>query len=199
VTTNNVQEKETCAALREYLKRRLAQGGALSKLLLQEGALDDGVICVLTPGPLDSQTITELDRGHFVTAIPGPITDSVSDLVKLINQHLKGPEDVCLMENSIARAGDSHTKRMKSRVVTYGMDVYHVVFGSERERMPESIREARNIPIFVGAVGSLSGESVINGTISKEVFLTVAKDVKCVFAGAYDGEGFVVLERNKHK
>ena len=85
--------------------------------------------------------------------------------------------------------------------MTYGTEVYHVVFGSDRtsDQTVNSISEASHIPVFLGAVGLLSAESQelisIHKTLSKDSLLRIAETVRCVFAGAYDGEGFVLWGR----
>jgi len=198
-----------------YMESILARGHALAKFLLQYIKLQDGKVMVLTSDPLDSAEVLEFESGHFpqelvpgtVGGVPGsisPVVDSDDQLVELIRELLGTPDSICIMENPSARADWPWLQRVKSFAVTYESEVFHLVFSKDRSQhgIADTIREARRIPVFIGAVGRITKE--VAKSIQKQKTITtsdlesVAETAWLVFVGAYDGEGYVIWQRNSH-
>jgi hypothetical protein len=86
-------------------------------------------------------------------------------------------------------------------VITHQSEILHAVFGGSHteEEIAAAIREARGIPVFVGAVGSLTtaGSRYIrkNRAITTSTLESFAESARFIFIGAFDGEGYVIWER----
>ncbi len=197
----DLTEKTTRIAAAEYLKSSLRQGKTLSEFLLQTIDPGTGAIYVLSPDRLEEPDIAEFDCGHFITSIPGPIADSNNELAEFLQAPLKSKEDICLLENSVASASDPWLKRAKSHIVSHETDVYHILLGGEdtKRNISYAIREAHQIPLFLGAVGRLptdvSTSILTHKAITREILRGFAETAHCFFAGAYDGEGYIVWEK----
>jgi hypothetical protein len=207
-----VDEDNIRTAAVEYARRQLGQGNALAKLLLDTVNFGEGDFVVLTPTPLNAMEMVQFDWGHAPQTqttperivigetpfVAFPKVTADDQLVDVIGKLLKNPEDLCLLENSLAQAGDSWLKGARSRVVTNGTDIYHALFsaGWDKTKVTDAIREADGSPIFVGAVGrspaDISARNATLQDISAEQLLNFAKTVRSVFVGAYDGEGYVL-------
>jgi hypothetical protein len=207
-----IHEESVRAAAVKYARRQLAHGKSLGKLLLKSVEFGKGDIAILTPAPINSAQIVKFDEGHAPPAQVAPKRITIGDrtyvaipkenaydqLADVIGKFLENPEDLCLLENSLAQAGDGWLQRAKSRVVINGADVYHVLFNVDRdgETVSNAIREADGLPIFLGAVGrSPEGMFARNtpfNSISTEQLVNFAETVRCVFVGAYDGDGYVL-------
>lgn len=210
-TMKNLNDQDKLAAI-HFLKKQLAQGKALANSLLESLQLEQGIVGILTPFPLDPSQVAEFDAGHLSQAEPPqrpmklaqagpmiyPVVGSEEQLVKLVLNLLEKREDICLLGNSIARTGDPWLARAKSHVISQGSDIYHIITYADRTtaQIEQAIREAHQIPLFLGAVGQLP-PSVTSATektkdVSINQLRNFAGTVKCLFVGAYDGEGFVV-------
>jgi hypothetical protein len=206
-----LKENDHSAAV-QYMESILARGHTLAKFLLQYVKAQEGTVLILSPDVLGS-SVLQFDSGHFpqetvpgtVGGLPGSISavaDSVDDFVRLIYEQLEIPNSVCVMENFIASQGDPWLQRAKSCVVAHGSEVFHVVFNEDHResKIEDAICDARRIPIFIGAVGRLTTEmahSIQNQkTITTSGLQSIAQTAWLVFVGAYDGEGFVIWERN---
>jgi len=195
-----------------YLTHILTQGHTLAKFLLQSVTPQVGTISILSPDPLDPSQLLQFDYGHFpqdpvsatIGGLPGtisPVADSDDEFIGLISELLEAPDSVCLIENSSSRAGDPWLRRAKSCVVIHGSEIFHAAFYEDHteDKIADAIREARGIPILVGAVGRITSETA--EAVQREKVITtgalksVAETARLVFVGAYDGEGFVLWAR----
>jgi hypothetical protein len=194
-----------------YMESILTRGHTLAKFLLQRIKLQDGKVIVLTSDPLDSAEVLEFESGHFpqevvpgtVGGLPGsisPVVDSDDQLVELIRELLGTPDSICIMENQSARADWPWLQRVKSFAVTHESEVFHLVFSKDRSQhgIADTIREARRIPVFIGAVGRITKEAAKSiqkqKTITTSDLESVAGTARLVFVGAYDGEGYVIWD-----
>jgi hypothetical protein len=207
-----VNEECIRGAVVEYMRRQLGQGKSLGMLLLKTVAFEKGDVDILTPAPLNPTEIVEFDRGHAPQTQIAPKRITIGDapyiaipkdnasveLANLIGKLLIDADDLCVLENSLAQASDGWLKRAKSRIVTNGSDVYHVLFNVDRDanNVSNAVREAEALPVFIGAVGKIPADQFARdgsaNTISTEALIDFAKTVRCVFVGSYDGEGYVL-------
>ena len=136
-------------------------------------------------------------RGHCATPIPGPTEDSNAKLGEFIYQSLSSLDGVCFLENAVASASDPWLRKAKSNIATYGSEVYHVIASRDigNQKIVETIREASQIPVFIGAAGQATSESVAHKVVTAETLKHVAETAQLVFVGAYDGEGYLVWRR----
>lgn len=193
------------AAVR-YLRDVLSGGHTLAKFLFEIN-FQRGTVFAISPKALDPSQLLQFKSGHFPQQPVGdvsPVADSVDEVAAVIYKLLGEPEKACFLENSLAVAGDPWLRNAKSRIATLGSEVYHVLLSEDRneEVIENAIREARQIPAPIGAVGSLAGsvESsiVMHRTLTKEALRDFAETVRSVLVGAYDGEGYVVWSKAPH-
>lgn len=197
----------------KYLKRQLGLGKTLSKLLLDSVAFENGEILALSAVALNPTEATQFESGHALRAntppkhvatgelafATYPTPGASGQLAQTIHSLLSEPTSLCLLENPLARAGDPWLTRAKSRVVLHGSEVYHALFGADRDeiRIVNAIREAERPPLFVGAVGyapsDMPADISSSSTITAEQLANFAGSVRCVFVRAYDGEGYLVI------
>lgn len=187
----------------------MAQGKTVAQLTLDSIDLRSGTSFVLVPRALNPIKILEFELGHSNTDAlapdrsessnrVSPIEDASDELVGLIHRFLKGSEDMCIIENSLARAGDPWLQHAKSHIVTSGAEVYHLLYGADHTDVEilEAIRDARRFPTFLGFIGRLPrdvAKLMWNSKVATGESLEIFVDsTLCVFAGAYDGEGYVV-------
>lgn len=195
-----------------YLTQQLARGKALAKCLLASVAFEDGDIVVLSAVALKPDETTQFESAHTVLsdarwkritigemnarAYPTPRADG--QLAGAICSLLSRPGYLGLLENSLAGPSDAWLSRAKSRLLFHDAEVYHAVFGMERDknRIASAIREAEHPGAFVGAVGrapsELRSDMVSLCTITGEQLGDFAKTVHSIFVGAYDGEGYLI-------
>jgi hypothetical protein len=204
-------ENSRTAAI-DHIARILGQGHTLAMFLLESINVRLGTIFVLAPGALDSAQVVQFDQGHFpqgaVTKVVlgelqsvSPIADSESQLVEVIsNKLVRG--NACLLENAMARSGDTWLEKTESRVITHGTEIYHVLLETDRdeEKIRNAIREARQFPVFIGATGQLLRDTasslVTAGVVRTDDLKVFAESTQTVVVGAYDGEGYIVWDRN---
>jgi len=210
--TSYILEEEQRAAAISYLEQKLGSGKTLARLLLESVDFSTGAVAVLNAVPLSESLIMEFNWGHVPPApesaqyikIQGrpllayPTANSYEHLTEVIYSSMESPESICLMENMLASPNDPWLKRAKSRLATYGPEVYHILTSSDRrkEKIEDTLRESESLPVFVGAVGRQPPDRIADDsehvTISLGQLRSFAKSASCIFTGAYDGEGYVV-------
>jgi len=208
----HLKEENIRAAAVEYLKKQLGKGKSLTTILLQALDFGTGDVIALSPTPLSPAETTQFDWGHVppnmaeakyitvgnLSGLATPVAKANDQLVDLICNSLAATESVCLMENWLSDAGDAWLQRAKSLVITHGEEVYHLLTTAHRDKkkIEDARREAEHLPVFTGAVGRIardvSAKVLALKIITTEQLAAFSTTVECVFAGAYDGEGYVV-------
>lgn len=210
--TSYILEQEQRAVAIAHLRQKLGSGKTLARLLLESVDFATGAVAVLNAVALSGSLITEFNWGHVAPApesaqyikIQGrpflayPMANSYEHLIEVIYSSMESPESICLMENMLASPNDPWLNRAKSRLATYGSEVYHILTSSDRskEKIEDTLREAESLPVFVGAVGPQPRDRIAydseHVTISLGQLKSFAKSAYCIFVGAYDGEGYLV-------
>jgi hypothetical protein len=211
VTTYILEEVQRAAAI-SYLRQKLGDGKTLARLLLESVDFATGAVAVLNAIAMSGSLITEFNCGHVPLSpesaqyikilgqpyLAYPTSNSYEHLTEVIYWSMESPESICLMENMRASPNDPWLKRAKSRLAIYGPEVYHILTKSDRfkEKIEDTLREAESLPVFVGAVGRQPADRIVDDsahvTISLEQLSAFAKSIRCLFVGAYDGEGYVL-------
>jgi len=212
--TSYILEEEQRAAAISYLRQKLGAGKTLARLLLESVDFSTGAVAVLNAVALSESLIMEFDWGHVPPApesaqyikilgqpfLAYPTANSYEHLTEVIYSSMESPESICLMENMLASPNYPWLKRAKSRLTTYGPEVYHILTSSDRrkEKIKDTLREAESLPVFVGAVARQPPDPIADDsarvTISLGQLESFAKSTYCIFVGAYDGEGYLVWE-----
>ena len=194
----------------EYMWEELKQGKTLASLVLRSVNLSKGTIESLVPDSYDPLEISQFDRGHVVgggerqsfklgtisgVAIPKiGVREGLAELIRT----LLDSESLCLLENHLAKVGDSWLSRAKSRLATHGAEVYHFLTAADCDaaKVCEAILESSHPPLSWGALGRIPTSRLASNP--KQIALTTdelkrfAETVRRVFVSAYDGEGYLV-------
>jgi hypothetical protein len=145
-----------------------------------------------TGGVMPEGAAYEIASGWMVEILN--LDDLLSDqIVRFIQARDNG---VVLFEHALASADDPWIKRARSRVLTLGEEVCHLLVRQDRDRdtIQTTIREARAIPEFIGVMS----ETVSPLPSGQGARLTAADlgalTERCtgIIWGAYDLEGFVI-------
>lgn len=200
----------------EYMQRQLGEGKFLSKSLLATLDFEKGEIIALSPAPLGPEESVQFDSGHtpqrhakperikisgaYYLAVPK--ANASEQLVEAIHAWLQSIENICILENYLAEAHDSWLQSAKSRVVSNGNEVYHVLLNADRDKkkIDAAIREWDHLPTSVGVLGSMaekvSSQIGLVKVITTEQLTVFAQSARSVFVGAYDGEGYLVWNQS---
>jgi|SRR5579862_5853824 len=194
----------------EYLWEELRQGKTLASLVLRSVNFSKGTIESLVPDSYNPLEISQFDRGHIIGrgerqtfklgTISGVATRKIGvpeGLAGLICTLLDS-ESLCLVENHLARVGDSWLNHAKSRLATHGAEVYHFLTAADCDaaKVRDAILESSHPPLSWGALGRIPADHLTSGP--KQIALTTdelksfANTVRRVFVSAYDGEGYLV-------
>lgn len=169
----------------------------------------------LSPTPLSPTQTIQFERGHAAQTHPRPEHIKIGDawylgipkakaryqLVEAIFGLLQQPEGICLLENSLADACDGWLQRAKSKIVTNGDEVYHVLFNTDRDKhkIEAAIREWDKPPTSIGAFGSMNEKAAAQiasaQSLTREQLAAFGKSAQSVFVRAYDGEGYIQWNR----
>jgi hypothetical protein len=197
----------------DYIRWQLQQGKTLAAFLLRHVDFRQGTVVAFTHTPLSMKETLEFGQGHAspsqdsmrkltVGEISGVACQKPSasgQLIKVIEEQLaRQEENICVLENSLAMPEDAWLKRASSRIAIYDNEVYHVLMSGARSKtsIADAIREARGPTVLVGALGP--APVGINSPISRRIPVDAedleefARRSQCVFASAYDGEGYIV-------
>lgn len=208
--TISLRDETTRASAIEYIWEQLRQGKTLAALVLRSVNFSKGTVASLVPdsyGPLET---SEFDRGHVIdqggrqtikvgtiSGIAVPKANVRKELAELICTLLDS-EGLCLLENPLARVGDSWLNRAKSRLATHGTDVYHLLTAADCDaaKVCTAIIESSHPPVSWGALGRIPTGRLVCGaeglTLTTDELKRFAETVRCLFVSAYDGEGCLV-------
>lgn len=202
----------------EYMRRQLGQGKSLAKALLETVDFEEGKILTSYPTPASPIEAEQQFKwghlwGHSVQTQPEqvkiagayyvafPVAKAREQLVEMIRDLLRDTERVCLLENYLAEAHDGWLQRAKSRIVTHGNEVYHVLVSADHDKakIEAAIREWDHLPTSIGALGGMNEEVSVHIAAAKTIttgeLAAFAETVWSVFVGAYDGEGYIVWNK----
>ena len=169
MTDVEIRDENVRAAAAEFIRQRLALGGSLGRLLLGTADFEGGKVAALSAGPLEAGDVAQFGRGHARVTNSQPQSITIAGktyaayptptaserLTDTIYRLLRSQADLCLFENVLARAGDPSAARARSHLLFHGSEVYHAVFGADRDKATiiNAIREAESLPVFFGALG----------------------------------------------
>ena len=203
----------------EYIKNILSDSHTLAKYLLESLDLGAGIVITFLPPGLSKKEITDFEAGVMPmppesewryfnyedgrTVRVMPVTVLDRDMILLIQNFLEeDAERLCIFENWLFHPSDSVVSQFKSRLLFFESEVYHVLFGGHVEvsRIKETIKEAHSIPIFIGALTSMSGMSAAfqrKKSLSSDQIKMLAAQTQKIIVGAYDGEGYLIWNKSR--
>jgi hypothetical protein len=105
------------------------------------------------------------------------------------------PGRIFLVENALARRGDTSVRHFRSRLLFHAEEVYHAVWGSEANEhdIRLALTDGRSVLEFVAVLSSLpEGTEFVSDQISQARIARLAACADEVIVGAYDGESFIL-------
>lgn len=194
----------------KFLRKRLAEGGGLSKSLLSRG-LDSGTVKAWVPEGTSKKRACAfevgglLPRHHAVWhAVRGGYAEEVKtydeEMAKVIAAHLvRGHGYVCVLEDELAMPGDANLRGAGPTLRKCGREVYRVLSGpteSEPGGIIQAIRSARgaagNLLGALTSTGERCAATFLDGQLTEECLEDFAMRATAIVAAAYDGESFVI-------
>jgi hypothetical protein len=160
-------------------------------------SLDDFAAGGKLPTPPTSEWKGFQSRGETLLMIPVPTTDSW--LVAKIKEYLLEARDrVCILEDALKRPGDAVLGKLSTRYAIHDDEVYHLLFheDAEEQRILETLRAARSVPTFIGALSMWKGDplEIKLGALSTSQIKILAANTQKLLVGAYDGEGYLIWD-----
>jgi hypothetical protein len=129
-----------------------------------------------------------------MTRIPEAGREQLVDFVHGLQ--LKCPHLTCLMESVVAKPSDSWLDRYRDVATTHEEDVYFVASSStSRDELLNRVSQAETMPFFYGILAEVSQIESGPGDIPTRVVQQWCDNWHLAFVGAYDGEGYVFIER----
>lgn len=204
MTNVNIQQIPLGAEGLNYVQSQLAGGHTLSQCLLPQWAEFRQAYTFLPHG-IDPASMTDFESGG---KLPGGTPQGDEYIVRTpdtnavlcgdIRAHLEAAKmNVCIFENFLARRDDPSISSFPG-VFFFEREVYHFLLSSDREDdIMSTLHAAHSIPQFVGVLTRYPGDraGLERASVSQDVLQELARDARAVFAGAYDGEGYVIAER----
>jgi hypothetical protein len=189
-----------------YLEEQLASGRGLSTRLLAHIKARRGLVRTWLPVGIDEKAKARLHTGGVMPeGVMYEITGgrmaevlSLDDvLIDRIVRFLQERDNaVVVFEHALASASDPWITQARSRVLTSGDEVYHLLVRQDRDRhaIQAAIREARAIPEFIGVMTETAGPlaSGHGEQLSAADLDALADRCTDIICGAYDLEGFIV-------
>ena len=201
----------------EYIRKCLSDGNTLARYLLQKLNLDRGRVVTFLSSDVTAEAAKQFTTGGKLPMPPKsqwryaegerskwrmvPIPDTDSCLVAIIEAFLNAEEKrVCIFEDDLSRPNDPILSRSVARLLTFKDEVYHFLSGRDVEssKIRQTIRQAKSIPLFIGAMTSVPEESSFSYkarriTITSDKLLRIlAERTEKIVVGAYDGEGYLI-------
>ena len=195
-----------------YSKECLGQGKTLSKHILQSQELERGVFLTYLPPEVSLEQANELRTGGKLrescgskryateTGVWVPKPTDYSHIVSTILAFLRSGEGrICIFEDAVLRPGDPDLDSLRSQLLTYDDEVYHVLW--HKDALPDKIAQtiyAADDWLFVGAMTSFQPGVEFPrspGTLSLDEIRVCAQRVEGLVLGAYDGEGYLFWRR----
>jgi hypothetical protein len=195
-----------------YLRKCLAQGNQLARLLAALEDLGRGSAKVLIPfaaQPNSSQNYEQAlvpeqprDEQLHWRATDGTkwraarVPDMTEALADQINEFFASHADgICVLEDAAAREGDPFLTRLSSRL-SYGSDgtVFHLLFASDANtaRVVTTIREAQSWQL-AGCMATSSSDVERESTrVSDGTLAQLAAIAQTIVVRAFDGDGWLI-------
>lgn len=184
-----------------YICDRLQSGRSLSRYLLRHDIMGGDVITYFSrdvdPGAIQRLTMEEFNFGDRSS---GDVPQQC--LVEVLKKYLgSGKHRICVFENANAEPNYPYLSRMKSHLVTYGNEVYHVVDNDDDEEILLTIQESGASWLQIGMAGTWwhpgdNGSNVDAWTESD--IEAISEGVEYIIIDAFDGEGYLIWSRAGH-
>ena len=202
----------------EYLRYVLRNGHKLAELVLRDVNLTEGQIrTVLWQGcPIDDlykfssggktlRTPPSLETGKGAASVV-PIVSLVRPIAKRLAALLSSIKDgVLLLEDVVALRTDGSVSRLTPPPLFYSNFIYHFAMSDQATppRIERAMKLASSLPFAWGLLSSIDIQIQKRLLASRELTLSdleiLAANCEALLVGAYDGESYLLWERNGRK
>lgn len=185
-----------------FVRHSLEMGKTLARAL-KALDLEDGHVYGLCPASMTAEEARHFDEGGFSEVAPAAdVWSSVDTLDAVLAEHivqeLSGRTDaVCVFEDESAERDFEYLKDEATNVLFLGAEVYRAICGPDPDlALVTRTVDASKSWLTIGAIGTgIGGLCSRRQEISSMDLSELAKAVREVYIGAYDGEGYVVWRR----
>lgn len=162
--------------------------------------------------------VFKLKRGKVFTYIPTDTTDdnindslsgggllsrekSIYCLASEISEYLSIVENsICILEDSTCTPEDSFSVEIIDYIYTYDNEIYGLISekNSKIDQVIKSIKEIEQPNYFLAVLvksSEICKEILSRNKLYKDDFISIAEAAEKVILGAYDGEGYLIWER----
>jgi len=195
----------------DYIFSQLRDGNLLSKTILSKVNFESGKFYVLLPSDAFIDKIYAFSLGGIIPStpcgkdryyvhclneevIPKQVITTDKELSSFIFQFLsKNENHVAILEDVISKASDPYLKKISSDLILNGDEVYYLLNCHVTEADVRcKVRLATQAWHFVGLLSSYQFKC----NTALEFFESLCEYCQYVIIGAYDGEGYLIWERN---
>lgn len=201
----------------KYIKESLNNEKNLSKYILKNIRIEDGTTTSLIPIGIERITMNELEGGifHNVKIIStSTAVEAEKDRIDTYNiyNHLlisikkfikTNVNNICIIQAFNAEPTFKYLANRVSTMLTFNEEVYFAITEKDDfdDRIEKTLRMADSDIYFIGAMIHLpdsSNNKYLNEReLSAEDFELLTLNIEKIFVGAYDGEGFLIWDKNK--
>jgi len=104
-------------------------------------------------------------------------------------------ENIIIFENSASKKGDKWLNISKSKIISYGDDIYHVLTPENINEIEITRQEATNAWLNITFLSHFSKKKILTiKTFDKDDLFEISKNVKGIVVDAYDLDGFIFCE-----
>lgn len=203
---------------RDFIRKRLAKGKTLSRFLLQYCDLRNGEVVTYLPGDISDEEARRFSTGGKLR-VPQGSTERVlasdgtwltierklntdTHLAGIIRDFLGKNQPLCLFEDAKSRPTDPGIQREDGRIKILDDEVYFALGKRDavnEEKIARTIKDAYSIWHFLCVMSSLPEKvllSVRGRSLTEDDVKALAEGAERIAVGAYDGEGYLVWDKD---
>jgi hypothetical protein len=173
----------------EFLGRTLDGGKSLARALRDSRDLTQGRIYAFLPESVDAANIVKWEQGLGMSsrASRNALTEALAEIANPV------PQAICLLEDAAMRRGEEW--RVNSPIRLIGDEIYHVARSITPGDIKSAILAAKAGMPDIGVI-SVTPENWpdAQGAEIGAQLSALVDSALAVFVGAFDGEGYVILE-----
>jgi hypothetical protein len=201
----------------DYIRKHLSYGLTISKYILNLLNLDEGQVVTGLPEDTAIEKLYDFEHGGILASelktMPiyrvqdkngkyftmQRVPRAFPFVLDTVNRFLKGGVSrLLILEDANAKSTDPVIQKYGSPIWTFQSEVYHLVFGiPSNEEIKSTINKSDSLWTLVGFMTSLPKEEhfPLKKEISLETIEMLAENTQKILVGAYDGEGFLIWQR----
>lgn len=201
-----------------YIKEMLSKEGIWGEIIIKNCTLENGKVITYLPEGKNSKELEDFMHGGKLPRNPNDyvyltqedgtqvLMNPKTNLDKYISSVIEGiisidRNKICIFEDILAKSSDPSIKNLKTPFWFCKDKVFHYKLGGETQEfsVKDILSSAVNAYLTWGAITSFRDESElpeIKGELSEKILRGFAKRVEKIFVSAYDGEGYLIWEKD---